>query len=165
MTPLFANNVLTRQVDSVDLTDTVERAGTTPATDVTGTVPYIAPTLAACILVQHKIGARYRGGHPRTYLPPSGTANTTSGDTWTNTFVATATSAWTALKSGVNSDLAAAGLAAATQCAPRYTYTYTADNVKHKFTKVRSTFLGPFPVSGFTVDTQIATQRRRLGPF
>jgi hypothetical protein len=162
--PHFATNVHTLQADSVDLTDTTERAGITPPTSVAGGQAGNAPTLAACFLVSHKIGARFRGGHPRTYLPPGSSTNTTDGDTWQTSVVAVVQTAWDTFKAGVNSDLQAAGLATANQCCPRYSYSYTADPIKHKFVKARTGFIGAFPVTApSVVQTQIATQRRRLG--
>jgi hypothetical protein len=161
--PLFASDVVTKDVTTVDLSDATERSGAVGPENNPGGTPGIAPTLAACILVSHHIGTRYRGGHPRSYLPPSNAANTADGDTWQAAFVSTAQTAWNNFISGVNTDLTAAGLVTPQQTIPRYTYSYVADNNKHKFIKERTGYKGQFPVTSSVVRNQIATQRRRLG--
>jgi len=163
LVPLFANDVHYKLTETVDLTDTTERSGTVPPVDIAGGTPGTAPTLAACILISHMIGSRYRGGHPRTYLPPSNAGNSGDGDTWSAGFVTTVDTDWKAFITGVGTAMQAAGQATNTQCCPRYTYNYAPDNVKHKFVKTRNTYLGPFPVQRSVVRNQIATQRRRLG--
>lgn len=161
--PLLGNNTRGVASDTVDLSDSTLRAGHVDSGNATGGTPNPTPTLASCILISHKTSQRYRGGHARTYLPGSGSANTADGDTWGAGFVATCTTNWTAFKNGISTDMQAAGLSASVQCAPRYTYLYEADANKHKFIKTKQTFLSPNTVTGFVVQNQIATQRRRLG--
>jgi len=161
--PTMANNVHYETTLAVDLSDATARFSETPAGSLPGGGTAESPTLASCILVQHRISAKYRGGHPRTYLPPPSKGQVTDGDNWQPGFVPTFQASWDAFITGVNSNLATAGLAQATLCCPRYAYSYTADNVKHKFVKTRVSFKGAFPVSASVVDASIATQRRRLG--
>jgi hypothetical protein len=164
LVPMFATDVITTLTETVDLTDTTERAGIAGPLDTPGTSPGTVPTLAACILVSHKIGARFRGGHPRTYLPGSQASATADGDTWIASNVSNFQTRWDAFISTVKTDMQAAGLATNNQCCPRYTYTYTADNNKHKFIKTRTGYLNAFPITApSVVSHQIATQRRRLG--
>jgi hypothetical protein len=66
-------------------------------------------------------------------------------------------------KNDIQAAVASAGLTSNSMCAPRYTYTYTPDSVKHKFIKTRTGFVGPFPITNSTVSPPMRTQRRRLG--
>lgn len=163
MMALFANNVRFIQVEAIDLSDTTLRISQTPVANTPGTTPNPSPTLAACILVSHRIPDRFRGGHPRTYLPPSGTANTGDGDNWAQGFISTAQTSWDTFKNGVVTDIGAAGITTGTLTVPRYTYSYTADANKHKFIKERVAFIGARSVTASVVSTKIATQRRRMG--
>jgi hypothetical protein len=114
-------------------------------------------------MIRHKIGVRYRGGHPRTYLPPSAVINTLDGDNWQAGFVVTVGTNWTAYTAGLQADLNSAGVLTNVQVVPQYTYSYTPDAVKHKFIKQRQGYKGTQPVVSFEVDHSIRSQRRRLG--
>src|SRR5205823_14812909 len=94
----------------------------------------------------HHIGARYRGGHPRTYWPPSNVGNCPDGDTWGANFVNTFQGFHQNFLDDILTALNGAGLATAQHCAPRYTYSYTADATKHKYVKTRTGYIGPFPI-------------------
>lgn len=161
--PQQANNVRYISTLAVDLTDNTQRISETPLGNLPGTGTAESPTLASCILISHRIASRYRGGHPRSYLPPPSKAQVTDGDNWQSAFVSTMQTAWNSFVSGVITDIGAAGVSSGSLCAPRYTYSYTADNVKHKFVKTRTSYQGPFPISSSVVSSKIATQRRRLG--
>jgi hypothetical protein len=163
MVPLFAADVAVLSAEAIDLSDATERTFQTPDQSTPGGTPGVAPTLAACIMIRHKIGVRYRGGHPRTYLPPSAVINTTDGDNWQAGFVTTVTTNWTAYTSGLQADLNSAGVLTNVQVVPQYTYSYTADATKHKFIKQRQGYKGTQPVLSFQVDKSIRSQRRRLG--
>jgi hypothetical protein len=157
-------NVRYDYAEAVDLTDAVQRVAKTTAAPVPGTqvAPFLA--LGSSVMVNHHIGARYRGGHPRTYFPPPAVAFTNNGDTWTAAYVSAFQAAYDNFRDDILVALTAGGLGGAVQCAPRYTYSYTADANKHKFLKERTGFIGPFPISQSLVSDQVRTQRRRLGP-
>lgn len=161
--PLWSSQVKHVATSVADLTDQTQRIYESPLANTPGTVPTVPPTLASCILVSYRIPARYRGGHPRSYLPPSGIGNTSDGDNWTAGVVTTWQTAINAFIAGLDSDMAAAGVLTGHLCAPRYTYQYDADEVKHKFVKKRLSFIAPNPVTAAVVSAKIATQRRRLG--
>lgn len=161
--PMWSSTVKFIATSVADLTDSTQRIYESPLGNTPGTVPTVPPTLAACILVSHRIAARYRGGHPRSYLPPSGIGSTSTGDDWTAGVVSTWQTAFNAFAAGITSDMAAAGLPNCTLCAPRYTYNYVADNVKHKFVKTRVGYTSANPITSSVVSGKIATQRRRLG--
>lgn len=63
-------------------------------TSTAGTLSTLYNPASTCIVVNHQIARRYRGGKPRTYAP-FGTANElqTQG-TWTPTFVGQISTAW-----------------------------------------------------------------------
>jgi hypothetical protein len=119
--------------------------------------------LSACVLINYKINSRYRGGHGRTYLPGAATTQSTNGDTWAAGHVTLVNNSWQSFQAAIKTDLQGAGLAAGTQCVPRFGYTYTDVPAKHKYSKEKATFVGAFPVLSFSISNQLRSQRRRLG--
>jgi hypothetical protein len=78
-------------LDSVEYTDLASNVGatTTIAVGTAGTVTGNVLPMSASVVVSHEILRRYRGGHPRTYLP-LGTANTLEGSStkdWQTSFL------------------------------------------------------------------------------
>jgi len=94
-------SVVLSGADAQDLTNA--GAATGAATDSTaGTRSGTAfpNSVAACIT--WKINNRYRGGHPRTYLPAGVIADLQSGNRWTDAFVTAANSSATAFRTALN---------------------------------------------------------------
>jgi hypothetical protein len=162
--PLLSATVRYIQCVSTDLSDTTNRTAESAVQNVPGQIAGVPPTLASCFLISHTISSRFRGGHPRTYLPPSSTTSTSDGDNWSSGTVSGIQTNWQNFIAAVTTSVSGAGLTLNSFCAPRYTWKYDADNVKHKFIKTKQAFLGPFPISDSIVQQGIATQRRRLGP-
>lgn len=117
----------------------------------------VSPNLSVMVLFH--IAARYRGGHPRTYFPPSTASNlTTTEDQWTGGL----TSEFATGMANVI-DAAVAALPGVTHVVPRYTYTYTDNPSKHKYTHTRSGVISPVPiVSSYSTSAIVRSQRRRL---
>lgn len=164
MSSLFPVPVVVTQLAAADLTDATDRSNILANLNIPGTGTGSLLSNASCVMINYKINSRFRGGHPRTYLPSPATTQTTNGDTWTTAYVTSINNAWQTFTSGIKTDMQAAGLANNSQCCPRYSYTYTDNPAKHKWEKTKSGFLGPFPVVSFSVSSQIRSQRRRLGP-
>jgi hypothetical protein len=121
-----------------------------------GTGP--TPPPSTCVLVTYQITSRYRGGHPRAYMPPGPTTQMdTNEDAWLSTFVATYSTAF-----GNMMDAAFAASPGCIQVAPRYNYTYIDDPVHHKWIKQRSSHKEDAQVFNWIAKAALATQRRRL---
>jgi len=117
---------------------------------------------SACVLVNYKTTQRYRGGHPRTYLPGMGTGHA-NGQQWNATELATYGNMWAALISSVQQAAVSAGQATCALCNINYQYSYEPNDIKHKYDRIRTGVKAVTPVSGtFVYNPLIATQRRRL---
>lgn len=57
---------------------------------------------SACAVVQWKISAYYRGGHPRTYFPGLGAAQVTNGSDIDPAFVTALVTGWNAFRNALN---------------------------------------------------------------
>jgi hypothetical protein len=166
MTGITAANgigVLTTNAATFQSVQAVDLGVTTPATgasthaaitgqDATGPVPP-----STCVLVQELIPDRYRGGHPRHYMPPMGAgALTSTSDSWTPTKVGLYQTAYSAMING-----ATTAVPASSNCAVRYNYTYTDVPAKHKWMHTRSSFNDAPLVTNWVVKANIAGQSRR----
>jgi hypothetical protein len=103
-----------------------------------------------CTLVKHIISRRYRGGHPRTYLPGGGASQLADADKWNSTQVDHMQTAWDNFISAVVGA------------------TYTGNtltgfvNVSYFSGGVLRTTPVVDSVTGSVVEAAVATQRRRL---
>lgn len=153
----------------VNVCETVDLGTSTPATGAsinpgwTSAAAIAPPTLAACVMVNFRINARYRGGHPRTYLPGAPAGNTLDGDNWTASTVTAFSNGWIAMVNAIVSQMAGLGPGPLEHVVPKYTYTITQDPVKHKFIRQRTGLQGVFVVQQYTTLAPIRSQRRRLG--
>lgn len=86
-------SVALTSVTATDLSTT-----TSPVAILTGNVPGTRAGTAmpanACVLINQKVTRRYRGGHPRVYLPWGVTGDIVNAQTWTGAFVTSANTAW-----------------------------------------------------------------------
>jgi hypothetical protein len=120
--------------------------------DLTGPVP---PSV--CVLVQDVIPDRYRGGHPRHYMPPmGGGALTATQDSWTTAKIGAYATAYSSMING-----ATGAVPACSNCAVRYNYTYTDVPAKHKWMHTRSSFNDAPLITNWLVKANIAGQSRR----
>jgi len=156
MASLFLSNVVLATVDVVDLTSSVGAGGSAaPASAGSASGNEIAAS--AAILINYPSSFRYRGGHPRTYLPPGSQADLTNSATWSSTFVTAVTTAWGAFIAAAL-PLNYAGTIYGGQCAVSYVSASYNPTPPH----YRSNGL-IMPISSFTVEAEVASQRRRIG--
>jgi hypothetical protein len=158
-------NVTALFSEAVDLsTNTPAQAISTGASWQGSGVNPASPASSA-ILVNFHTGARYRGGHARTYLPPGGASLSTDGDHWQNSSLTTWATSWQTMISSITGAVVTAGAGACLHVVPRYSYSYTDDPVHHKYTHKRVDNLpgSPFGVTGYAIQPRICNQRRRLG--
>ncbi len=95
MASVFDASYVLTEVSAEDLSDstspfgvaTVSHAGTRATNPISG---------SACVVLQFKIGRRYRGGHPRMYLSALGDSDQTDAQTWNPTSLAAVVTAWNA---------------------------------------------------------------------
>jgi hypothetical protein len=149
--------------DTVDLTNATPQTGSSSGATWNGTQMAPPPTLSSCRLIRFNITSRYRGGHPRTYLPPSSTAFTTDGDNWVSGAGAAAASNFATMVNAIAAAAWTGSPGALQHVVPRYTYTYTDDPLHHKYLKIRSGLNGVFVVQSYSGEDPIRSQRRRLG--
>jgi hypothetical protein len=166
----WANNLATFHVSQVVLQNvqTVDLGNSAPVTGqelngVSGTHPSTGGLPSStCFVVSDRIGARYRGGHPRQYLPIGTPSDTNSESTWSPTFVSNATAGWVGLVNHVRSVLPPVNGSQLSQVSIAYTYTYENVPTKNKYVKVRTGLKNVYVVQSYIGRSLIGTQRRRL---
>ena len=148
--------------DAVDIGTATPNVATSTVAQFSGTGGGSALTAAASTLVNFKIASRYRGGHPRCYIPGTASADCVDGETITTGGQTGVTNGIAAVVSAVVTALPGSGGGAANHCVPRYTYTVTNDPLHNKYLRTRSGLIGVFTVQSYTCHPRLATQRRRL---
>lgn len=151
--PQVSSTVALTTVECTDLSsrtgaqnlDTVGATGTGSSTAMPGQV-------SCC--VSWKIPNRYRGGHPRMYLPPAAFTSSSNGQVWTTAYVTAVLAAARAFRNAINAS--PAGGATWQLCAVSYF---------HKVGGVEAYKTPPeiYIVSDAAVHTRVDTMRRRLG--
>jgi hypothetical protein len=150
LTAGFPDYVVASNCEVTDLSSASAGVGSYSGT-FPGGGPSTAVPASACTLVKHYIARRYRGGHPRTYLPPQVESAMSDPHNWGPTYTASIQTAWDAFTHGVmNAETTGFEITGLV-------------NVSYYSGHV----LRPTPVvdviTGSSVEGPIATQRRRLG--
>jgi hypothetical protein len=146
---LCPSTVVLAGADAQDLTNA--GASTGAATDTTaGTRSGTAMPNSVAACVTWKINNRYRGGHPRTYLPAGVIADVVTGNRWTDAFIAAA-------------DTAAAAFLVAMNAISVGGATYKMVCLSYVRAMVKLTTPVPYTIQSSLVDHRPDTQRRRLG--
>lgn len=131
---------------------TAHNAGSSTADKVPGNCTF---------LISKTIFARYRGGHPRTYLNVGADEDLLDQGHWNGSFVITATTAWNTFVTDNIGDVQGS-TTLGQECAVSY---YETDYTTTPPSRVRR----PVPVvysiatDGYTGNAEIASQRRRIG--
>jgi hypothetical protein len=158
----IANNLKLDQVLTVDIGSATPAAGATTGPPLTGTAPAALEPSSLCDVVQYKINARYRGGHPRGYWPFATMSNLVNESTFTPAHITFVQTTFQTFVNNIANDLITSGSIAPNHCVPRYTYAYTNDPIHHKYVKTRTGLLQVLTVSGYVVRPTVGSQRRRL---
>lgn len=111
-------------------------------------------SVAACIT--WKTAARWRGGHPRNYLPGMVGANVTNGTSWTGTYRSALQTAAGTFHTNLNA-MTVGGNTWVHVCLRRH---QTLVDGTHSILNPAV----PIPIITTLVDSRIDSQRRRLGP-
>jgi hypothetical protein len=110
------------------------------------------------IVVGFLTNVRYRGGHARTYLPPTSEAQAVSGqNAFTTAFTQSVASAFATMVTNV-----VATVPGTTHCVPMYNYTYTVAPSGKKILVQRQSLKGVHTVSTYRCNPPFGTQRRRV---
>lgn len=102
------------------------------------------------VCVSWKINVRYRGGHPRTYLPGGVLADLNGGNRWSDAFVTAAEGAADSFLDDVNAITAGGS-------------TYKLVCLSYVRNKIALVPPVPYTIQSVVVDHRPDTQRRRLG--
>jgi hypothetical protein len=148
LVPLVTNAYTFTGVQGQDLTSPVAFSCNIAASQAGGKVGTRLPNSASCCITW-KTAAHYRGGHARTYLPPTIASDLTVGTTLIGTYV-------TAVQAGAAGFLA--DINAVAVAGPP-----TLGLVRRQVNKVTLTTPLFYPYTDAVVDSRIDTQRRRLG--
>jgi hypothetical protein len=99
---LSVNALTLTQVTVVDISSTSGLAGIWASTPVTGTIAGSASAAQIAGVISWKIARRYRGGHPRTYIPGIAQSSILNHREFTSGWVASAGTAANAWRGGIN---------------------------------------------------------------
>lgn len=151
------NSVVFQSVVAVDIGTATPFEATSTHAPITGVQTGEVPN-QVCVLISGLVNARYRGGKPRTYMPPGGATNIlSSGDAWSSTFVGNYQTAFTNMQ-----DTAFNAVLGITQVAVRYNYTYTPSLNGRKIIVTRESLNSTPQILSYLVKAPLGTQRRRV---
>jgi hypothetical protein len=122
--PAYMSSALTLAgTTCTDLSSDMSAEGSVGDTTA-GSIDTAPVPVDACVVLSYEIGRRYRGGHPRVYLPLGVAASLLNDYTWQSAFVADVVDAWTSLVE--DTSVAFPGHAGTiTQTAPSFVSGYT----------------------------------------
>lgn len=118
------------------------------------------------VLMNAKVGRRYRGGKPRLYLPIGNTNAFSGGNQWNSTLVSGSQSAWNAFIAQIT-NVTAGGWQVANNVNVSYYQGFTAvtsptTGRARNVPKLRTNPITD-PITGWTTNPIIGSQRRRYG--
>jgi hypothetical protein len=150
-------NAVFQTANAVDLGIETPAVGASSHAAVGGVLPGPDPPPSTCVLVDSIVQDRYRGGHPRSYMPPGSMAELDSNeDAWLAAYVGQYQTAFENMQDSIFS-----AVPGCFQVVPRYNYTYTDVPSKHKYLATRESFKHAAQVVNWLVKSPIGTQRRR----
>lgn len=141
---------------TVEVTDISTRTGAQGVDTVgsTGTQAGTPSSNQVALVGSLKIAQRYRGGHPRIYIPGMVTANITGGTTFTSTYITSMQTALRAIRTAINGSSAGGA-----------TWNMVAVSYFHKVGGAEAYKIPPdiYVITDCVVHTRVDTVRRRLG--
>ena len=154
----FNAPVVLTKVTLTDLTSSSGAQGNWSGTEA-GTRGGSTTPANAAVLINYPSSFRYRGGHPRTYLPPGDAADLVDTSHWTTAYQAGVVASWTDLTAGYYGT-SSGGTTLGGQCAVSYVYTPVGGSPG---TRRTTPVVMPIAQNTFNVIQQVASQRRRIG--
>ena len=152
----MASNITYNNVQGVDLTNATPASATSTGASATAVGSGVSsPGLS--LMVSFNIASRYRGGHPRCYLPPfQSTAMTANEDQWISSALTAAANGFVTIVSAI-----VAALPGVTHCIPRWTYSTAVAPDGKKIIRTKTGYLNQFTVANYTALPPVRSQRRR----
>ena len=127
--------------------------------NVAGSAAGAAAPSNAAVLINYPSSFRYRGGHPRTYMPPPQITDFLN-EYEISTGYVTIVDTWMTAMQGEMNGGTSGGTTLAGQCAVSYIYTPTGGAPG---TPRTTPLVMPIAPGSYTVEQRIASQRRRIG--
>lgn len=125
-----------------------------PGTSESGLLPF----QAACLLSKF-INQRYRGGHPRSYLPIGTTADLNDDGDWHTDFIGDVVGDWGTMIDGVIGGNPYGSTSVGTECAVSYVSKF--ENPVYPYRRT-TPLVYDIPLDGYSAEQKLATQRRRV---
>jgi len=155
-------SVSLRDVRAVDIGAAVPAVGeNTTVHPGTGTGTAFSASSGCCVISNH-IGARYKGGHPRSYWPFGTQQDVANEFQFTTTFIGVIAQAMANYIEDIVIALPGSGAGAANHCVPLYTYEVVNDSLNHKYKRIRNGLKAVYTVQSYSANLTYGTQRRRL---
>lgn len=148
-------------VTTTDLTSSAAVVGSN-TTSHAGTHAGAELVTSAATVLSFRIPARYRGGHPRIYLPWGSAADMATEFSWGAAWVTKAANDWVSIVSQLRTTLPTLGGNQVSHVAPTYTYTYAPNASGKKIIKTRTALKQVYIVASYITNPTLGTQRRRL---
>lgn len=150
--PEVSNSIVLTSVIITDLASALGAQGIS-SPNITGTNANSAAGGNSAVLVTYPSSIRYRGGHPRSYLPPPPGTSLQTTSTITSAYITAVTTAWNAVLAPLFGT-SGGGTTMAGQCAISY--------VTAKAPRVTPVVM-PISQNAITVQAELGSQRRRIG--
>lgn len=147
--PMCGAQVSLTEVDTADLTSSTAATQQTTVSHAGSRGGTALPSSVACV-VSWAINHRYRGGHPRSYLPAGMIADVLTGHLWQAAFITAMESAAAAFLTALNAITFAGS-------------TCRMVSVQYVSAKTRLSVPVPYTINASTVHGRVDTQRKRLG--
>jgi hypothetical protein len=150
--PLKADYPSTTTFVGVRVTDLATDTGASGehAFGTAGTATDASLSAQACVLVNYSISRRYRGGHPRTYLPALAWGALATPGTWDSGVISDTTAVMNNLATEMGTATSGTTLLSGQVCV-----SYRTGNAWRVVNLVE-------PITGLSVNGRVCTQRRRL---
>lgn len=159
---LMTSNGALEEVHIIDLSSSTAAIGD-DGSHIAGTRAGLQLSAAACVVLKLQIARRYRGGHPRLYLPFGSAPDLSDAQRWGSTFLGNVVTGWTSFLT----DITAAGWTSAGTLQPiNVSYFQGFTNVTYPSGRTK-----PVPtrritpvkdlVLSHTTNPKVASQRRR----
>lgn len=159
--PLCPTSTKLTQVVVTDLTSSTSAEGTVDVS-VPGSSSFDKIPANAAFLISKLIEARYRGGHPRSYLFIGGDGHLQDDGHWSTSAVTAFLACWTQLILDIGSHSPYGAVSLGGEVMISY---YTTDYTVTPHVKIRRTVPIVYTVisGGYSGHQEIASQRRRIG--
>ncbi len=155
-TPLMTEAMTITQAEVIDLASAMGSSAIDAATTTGSRTGGVLPASAA-VLVHKTTQLRYRGGHPRTYLPCGSATDINTADTWSADLVSAVNGAYNVFQGSLNAHTQG-GTTLGNEIAISYV-----NKVANPIPPFRRAAPLVLPILDFATEAAIATVRRRLG--